>query len=330
METNMGITTQSAAISEPVSHRTGSVTSKDGTTIGYLQVGHGPGLVLVQGAMGTAQNFTELGRALADAFSVYIPDRRGRGRSAAGGGDYGVQKEVDDLEALLNKTGAHNVFGLSSGAVISLQAVLRLQAIRRAAIYEPPLFIHGMPTALMQRYQEEMAQGKPAAALITAMQATQMGPAVFNFMPRWLLELLTDKMMKGEDKTARPDDVTMRKLAPTLQSDFQVVGELEGALESFKAIRAKVLLLGGSKSPEFLKLDLDVLEKVLPHARRIEFRGLGHSRGMELRQAKEPGRQAGNGGRRTAQVLWPGDLSAWYTDGLPSRIGVPPLRRHER
>ncbi len=288
METNMGITTQSAAISEPVSYQTGSVTSKDGTTIGYLQVGHGPGLVLVQGAMGTAQNFTELGRVLADAFSVYIPDRRGRGLSAAGGSDYGVQKEVEDLEALLNKTGAHNVFGLSSGAVISLQAALRLQAIRRAAIYEPPLFIHGMPTALMQRYQEEMAQGKLAAALITAMQATQMGPAAFNFMPRWLLESLTDKMMKGEDKNARPDDVTMRKLAPTLQSDFQVVGESEGALDSFKAIRAEVLLLGGSKSPDFLKVDLNALEKALPHARRIEFRGLGHGSAWNYDKQRNP------------------------------------------
>ena len=33
-----------------------TVTSKDGTTIGYRQYGHGPGVVLVMGAMGTAQN----------------------------------------------------------------------------------------------------------------------------------------------------------------------------------------------------------------------------------------------------------------------------------
>ena len=46
-------------------YTTGSVTSKDGTTIGYRQLGQGPALVLVQGAMGSAQNFMQLARITA-------------------------------------------------------------------------------------------------------------------------------------------------------------------------------------------------------------------------------------------------------------------------
>jgi hypothetical protein len=50
----------------------------------------------------------------------------------------------------------------------------------------------------------------------------------------------------------------------------------DGALESFRALRAEVLLLGGSKSPAYLTTAVDALEKVLPHVTRVEFPGLGH------------------------------------------------------
>jgi pimeloyl-ACP methyl ester carboxylesterase len=56
----------------------GSVTSKDGTVIGYRQLGSGPGLILVHGGMAASQHFMKLASSLADVFTVYIPDRRGR------------------------------------------------------------------------------------------------------------------------------------------------------------------------------------------------------------------------------------------------------------
>jgi len=83
---------------------TGSVTSADGTTIGYRQYGHGPGIVLVQGGMGSAPNFMQLAEALSRAFTVYVPDRRGRGLSGPYGNDYSIQKDVEDVDALLTKT----------------------------------------------------------------------------------------------------------------------------------------------------------------------------------------------------------------------------------
>ena len=269
-------------------YATDSVISKDGTTIGYYRLGQGPGIILIQGAMGTAQNFMELGEVLADIFTVYIPDRRGRGLSDDNGADYSIQKEVEDIETLLNKTGASYIFGLSSGALIALQATLNLPAIRKAVIYEPPLFVNGLPTALMKRYEKEMAEGRLAAAMITAMQATQMGPQIFNVIPRGLLELLTNKMMESEDKSAKSGDITMRMLAPTLQHDFQVVAEMNGKLTTFRAINKEILLLGGSKSPNFLKADLNALEKVLPDAARVEFPGLGHAAAWNYDKQRNP------------------------------------------
>src|SRR6476646_5320940 len=71
---------------------TASVTSKDGTTIGYRQLGHGPGLVILHGTAESSHSHIELAEALADAYTVYLPDRRGRGLSGRYGLGYGVAK----------------------------------------------------------------------------------------------------------------------------------------------------------------------------------------------------------------------------------------------
>ncbi len=266
------------------------VTSADGTKIGYLQLGHGPGLVLVQGAMGSAQNFMQLARSLSDAFTVYIPDRRGRGLSPLPySKDYRIQKDIEDLEALLAKTDARFVFGLSSGAVISLQAALILPAIRKIALFEPPLFTSGTPTAMLSRLQKEIAQDKLAAALITGMKAAQMGPPIFNVIPSFLLEVMVKMVMAQEEKKGSGEYLPMRALAPTLQYDFQIVVEMSGKLENFRALNAEVLLLGGSKSPAYLKADLDALEQVLPHVTRIAFPGLDHAASWNYDKQRNPG-----------------------------------------
>jgi pimeloyl-ACP methyl ester carboxylesterase len=292
MKTKTSVNNQSPATAREHS-TTGSVPSQDGITISYRQLGHGPGVVLLHGAMESAQSHMQLAEALADTFTVYVPDRRGRGLSGPYGKDYSIQKDVEDLDALLTKTGAHHVFGVSSGGLISLQAALTLPAIHKAALYEPALIMNGSAsTAWLTRYDKEMAQGKVAAALITGMKGTKMGPPIFNVMPRWLLELLTSMAMASEGKKARGDVVTMRALAPTLHYDGQLVVEMSEKLENFRAIRAEVLLLGGSKSPTYLKVALDALEKVFPHAKRIEFPGLNHGASGNTERGGQPERVA--------------------------------------
>jgi pimeloyl-ACP methyl ester carboxylesterase len=280
-------------VAEPGHYLTGSVISKDGTTIGYRQLGAGPGLVVLHGAMESAQSHMQLAEALADTYTVYLPDRRGRGLSGPIGRGSGVGEAVQDLDALLAKTGAHYVFGVSSGAIISLQAALTLPAIQKAAIFEPPLIVNGpAPTAWLTRFDDEMAQGRVAAAMITGMKGAEMGPPMLKLMPRWLLERLTTMMMASEEKKAGADDVTMRMLAPTLHDDFQLVIEMDGALESFSGLGTDVLLLGGSKSPAYLTRAVAALEKVLPHATRVEFPGLGHEASGNRDRRGQPERVA--------------------------------------
>ena len=108
------------------SYATNSVTSKDGTKIGYRQMGSGPGIILLHGGVNASQHFMKLGAALSDAFTVYIPDRRGRGLSGPYGKNYSIQREVEDLDALRTKTGAYYLFGASTGALIVLQSSTRI------------------------------------------------------------------------------------------------------------------------------------------------------------------------------------------------------------
>src|SRR5438477_4496424 len=144
---------------------TESVTSHDGTTIGYRRVGDGPGLVVLHGAMESSRSHLQLAEALADSFTVFLPDRRGRGLSGPYPAGYSVRTEVDDMAAVLAKTGAQYVFGVSSGAIIWLYAALELPAIRKAAIFEPPLPIDDVKSRpLMRRFDDEIARGKVASA----------------------------------------------------------------------------------------------------------------------------------------------------------------------
>ncbi len=278
MSTETRVNAQPATTGAGESYTTHTVTSRDGTVIAYRQIGRGPGLVILHGAMETGLSHLQLAEALASSFTVYLPDRRGRGLSGPSGPDYGMRKEVEDVDALLAATGAHTVMGVSAGALIALRAALELPAIRKAAIFEPPLSINGsVDMRWLPELDRELAQGKLDAALVTGMLGAQMGPAFMRKLPRGLLELMTRQMMASEQKKAKPGDVTMRALAPTLRSDFQLVGELADTLDDYRAIPGDVLLLGGSKSPAYLQQAVNALTQTLPGARRVVFAGLDHS-----------------------------------------------------
>jgi len=257
-------------------YTTGSVTS-DGTTIGYRQIGSGPGLLLLHGGIQASQNYMRLAAALSDAFTVYAPDRRGRGLSGPPGEQYSMAKECEDVDTFLDKTGAHFVFGHSAGGLIALQAALTLPSIRKVAVYEPPLSLHSsVPTSWVPRYERELVQGKQASAMITALKGLKINRA-FTIMPRWLLLPLIMLLLRRGQQTLQPNDVSMEALIPTGRFDMQLVKDMDGTLENFAGMHAEVLLLGGEKSPAFLHDALSALSQTLPHVKRAQYPGLDHS-----------------------------------------------------
>jgi pimeloyl-ACP methyl ester carboxylesterase len=124
------------------------VTSSDGTSIAFERAGAGPALIVVDAA-GNYRDFRPL-RApverLAAELTVYVYDRRGRGAST----DtlpYAVQREIDDLAALIAEAGGSaNVVAMSSGCLLALHAAAGGLAIPRLALFEPPIEPNEAPT----------------------------------------------------------------------------------------------------------------------------------------------------------------------------------------
>lgn len=258
------------------SFATGSVISKDGTTIGYRQIGQGPALILLHGGMQAAQHLTRLAEDLSDSFAVYIPDRRGRGLSGpANETSSSLEKECEDVYALLLKSCAHYVFGLSSGGAIALQSALRFSVIQKVAVYEPPLPGYGpSPTRWIARYNQEIQEGNLGAALVTVLKGVGLFPWM-KYTPRFLLVPLMKWGLQRSERNVE-GDIPIKELIPTMRFDVQLVSETENTLSSLAQLKADALLLGGSKAPVYLQQTLDILERTLPHARRVRLPNLDH------------------------------------------------------
>lgn len=136
------------------------VLSKDGTVIAFDLSGTGPAVVLVGGAFqyrAIDPPTAHLAALLAEQFTVFHYDRRGRGESSDTP-PYAVEREMEDLEALIQEAGGSAcVFGMSSGGVLALGAAARGLAITKLALYEPP-FNSGdeRARAAAQHYSREL------------------------------------------------------------------------------------------------------------------------------------------------------------------------------
>lgn len=256
----------------------GEVRSTDGTAIGYYRLGEGPGVVLLHGAGQSSGNFSKLAGALSGAFTVVVPDRRGRGRSGPYGEYRGLCTEVEDLCALLDASGAHNVFGLSAGAVIAIETALVRPDITKLAVYEPPLSFDGVVHGdWAERYERQVEAGRPGAALATVLKATADRGAL-RLVPEFLIGAFLDfAITRTADRAPSPGTLSPRELIPTLGYDAQTVKDAAGPLERFSKLECDVLLLGGTKSSRKLTASLDGLGKVLPAAKRVVLRGAGHT-----------------------------------------------------
>jgi pimeloyl-ACP methyl ester carboxylesterase len=139
-------------------------TSADGTTIAYDRVGAGPAVICVGGALNDRRTTAPVAAGLADRFTVYSYDRRGRGDS----GDtppYAVEREVEDLAAVVASAGGSaGVYGMSSGAVLALRAAAAGVPITRLALYEPPLAA-STPPDYLPRLADALAGGRRDEAL---------------------------------------------------------------------------------------------------------------------------------------------------------------------
>ncbi|HEY3560574.1 MAG TPA: alpha/beta hydrolase [Kribbella sp.] len=209
------------------------VTSADGTTIAYDRLGSGAPLILVGGALCDRRILMPLAEELARELEVLVYDRRGRGDS----GDtpaYSVQREVEDLSALLAAAGGSAaVYGHSSGAALTAIAASQNLPFAKVVLHEAPYGPDDAePSDDASAVLRLLAEGRHREAVERHLTMTGL--------PQHLAAEYAPQMVPA---------------APTLAYDYAVLDITNGSRlpEALLAkITAPTLSLAGTASPPFM------------------------------------------------------------------------------
>jgi pimeloyl-ACP methyl ester carboxylesterase len=242
-----------------------TVTSNDGTQIAYEKLGGGPPLILVDGALCSRAfgPMRKLAKLMAEHFTVFMYDRRGRNES----GDiqpYAPEREVEDLEALINEAGGSAyVYGISSGAGLSLRAAAGGLNITKLAVYEPPFEVpgekDGAPKDVLEQLQIRVAENR-------------RGDTVKYFfsivgIPRFGIFMMSLFPMFKKLKAA----------AHTLPYDIQVMNEFKMPVEKARSIKVPTLIAAGTKTSEPIKRSVKLLSELIPDSQLKMLEGQTHN-----------------------------------------------------
>lgn len=242
------------------------LTSDDGTIIAYDRIGDGPPLVLVDGAMcyRGAGPMDGLVSHLSDSFTVFTYDRRGRGEST----DtlpYAVEREVEDLSALIREAGDEvGVFAFSSGVALALvtAAAGAGAGISRLALYEPPFVAELEDAGRAETY---------TARLNALLDAGDRGGAVALFMARvGIPQQMIDGARSG------PGWSRFEEVAPTLAYDDRLLAGGHVPHDIASRILTPALLLSGGASPDSLQHAARATSAALPNAEHRTLEGQTH------------------------------------------------------
>lgn len=247
-----------------------ATTSSDGTTISFDKVGTGPAIITVGGAMAFRAidpTAGELAEALAGDFTVVTYDRRGRGESSDTP-PYAVEREIEDLAALIDEAGGTAfVAGSSSGAVLALEAARAGLSISKLALYEPPLIVDdtrpAVPTDFVTQLDALVAAGDRAGA-------------VDYFMTKGvgLPEEALGPMHQD------PSFLALESVAHTLAYEGRIVGDAlfgdPSSLKKWSHVTAPTLVMTGELCDPWMHNAADTLATVLPHAHRETLPGQTH------------------------------------------------------
>jgi pimeloyl-ACP methyl ester carboxylesterase len=240
--------------------------SKDGTVIAFDKLGNGEPIILVDGAL-CSRSFgplPKLAQLLAPHFTVFNYDRRGRNES----GDtppYAVEREVEDIEALIAKSGGSaSVFGTSSGAALALAAAARGANVKKLALYEPP-FVAGRnartsPPDSEAQLKRLIAAGRRGDAVKFFMVDMVGMPAIFVYIMRVL-----------------PIWPKLKAVAHTLPYDAAVLGDFSLPKERAASVAVPTLVIGGEKSPVELRSAVSAVAETIPHAKLRMLKGQTHN-----------------------------------------------------
>jgi pimeloyl-ACP methyl ester carboxylesterase len=237
------------------------VISRDGTSIVYERMGRGPAVILVTGALDDGSEIALLARELAGHFTVYNQIRRGRGAS----GDtlpYALEREIEDLEALVAKAGGKaHLYGVSSGGALVLEAALSGIAAQKLAVYEVPYDTAegtaDQQRAYVERLEALLAEGRRDAALELFMRLA-------GSPDEQILEARQSPMWSG-----------LLALAHTLAYDAACLRDRRPHPDRLARIQQPTLIATGGGLDAFERA-ADLMAESIPHGERRRLEGQSH------------------------------------------------------
>jgi len=244
-----------------------TVSSPDGTTIAYDTQGDGPAVILVDGALTvhSSGSGSELAKLLAPHFTVYGFDRRGRGESR----DtlpYAVDREIDDIEALIDRAGGSPfLYGHSSGGPLAMRAALRLGSkVSKIAMYEPP---YNNDPGAQESWSQYLTQLREALA------EGRRGDAVALFM-----RFVGAPAEQIDGMRRAPFWPGMEAVAPTLAYDHAAILGEPWSVPTELAARVSVpaLVMAGDASLPFMPDAARVLSQAIPQGQLRMLAGQTH------------------------------------------------------
>ena len=241
-----------------------SVTSADGTRIALERVGDGAPVILIGGAYNDRSTVAALAATLAPDFTAITYDRRGRGDSGNNDRGFDVNREFDDLAAVIGYAGGTaSVFGHSSGGVLAIGAALRGLPIGRLAVYEPsyiPASARTKPGSdLYQRLVRLIGQDRRDDA-VTLFQTEAVG------LPAAMVEGMRASDFWG----------WFTGLAHTLPYDVALHGDYEPPAGRLATLQVPTVAVDGSQSPEWVHMATRAVADAVPGARYITLDGQDH------------------------------------------------------
>ncbi|MFE7355280.1 alpha/beta fold hydrolase [Streptomyces sp. NPDC057543] len=233
--------------------------SRDGTLIACRRRGEGPPLILVGGELSTAAAEAPLASLLAPGFDVVTYDRRGRG-SSGDSGPYAVEREIEDLAALVTAVGGRaSVFGLGAGGALALEARTAGLPVDQPAVYEPP-YTPGpsgvrFTACCTARLHRTLSAGDRDGAVELFLSVTGVPADVIARMRR-------APLWQG-----------LVSMAQTLAYDDALLGDGAFPAERFASVTARTLVVCGGSSPAHARLSTRALADTLPRARHRTLTG---------------------------------------------------------
>ena len=107
-----------------------------------------------------ARSFDLLLPHLVEKFTLIAIDRRGCGTSGDAPGPYSIEREFEDVAAVVNSVGERvSLFGHSYGALVALGAAPLARNLAKLVLYEPPLRVRNVSDLFLERLDDLARRG---------------------------------------------------------------------------------------------------------------------------------------------------------------------------